>query len=103
MQLRRQFKPAPLPLFDGLDYKPEFDLERLTGQTKKVYTLMQDGQWRTLTEIKMAIGGGSETGISATLRNFRKPQHGQHVVNKRRRGNPKDGLYEYSLIIGMVL
>jgi hypothetical protein len=91
-------KASP-PIENGPGFIAEFDEERLKGQAKAVFNLMKDGSWLTLGEIKAAINGGSETGISATLRSFRKKPYGSHTLNKKRRGDPKRGLFEYQLII----
>ena len=64
-----------------------------------VYGCMSDQQWRTLAEIRAFIKCGSEAGISARLRDLRKKTWGQNVVNKRRRGDPSLGIYEYQLIV----
>jgi hypothetical protein len=39
-------------------------------QNGRVLALMRDGQWRTLGEIKAGIGGISEAGVSARLRDL---------------------------------
>jgi hypothetical protein len=64
-----------------------------------VYGCLSDQQWRTLAEIRACTKCGSEAGISARLRDLRKHRWGQHTVNRRRRGNGEDGLFEYQLII----
>ncbi len=84
--------------FDGATYQPELDAPRLHSELERVRELMRDGQWRSLYEIKVAIGGGSEAGISARLRDLRKQEFGGHIVERRRRGNPKAGLWEYRLL-----
>jgi len=84
-------------LFDGDSYEPEHDHARLVGQLERVATLMRDGQWRTLAEIQH-VAGGSEAGVSARLRDLRKRKCGSHVVERRRRGDPADGLFEYRVI-----
>ena len=83
--------------FDGPTFSPQYDVERLTSQLAKVYALMRDGRWRTLGEIADSVGG-SEAGVSARLRDFRKERFGGHSVERRRRGEPSDGLFEYRLI-----
>ena len=83
--------------FGGRTYSPEHDEQRLTTLYDRVFRLMSDGHWRTYAEIK-AVTGGSEGGIAARLRDFRKPKFGGHVVNSRRRGDPKDGIWEYQLV-----
>lgn len=83
--------------FDGATIDQEFDVERLTGQLKRVYQLMSDGQWRTLREIQDIVGG-SEAGVSARLRDLRKSRWGGFEVERRRRGDPKQGLHEYRIV-----
>lgn len=79
------------PPFDGRTYDPALDQRRLEKLLGRVWALMCDGQWRTLGEIA-ALVGGSEAGISARLRDLRKPQFGEYVVDRRRRDG---GLFEY--------
>jgi hypothetical protein len=83
--------------FDGSDYIPEWDDKRLTGQIKRVYVLMIDGKWRSLGEIETATGD-PQASISAQLRHLRKKRFGSHTVNKRRRGERENGLFEYQLL-----
>ncbi len=82
--------------FNGSDYVPEFDDERLKGQIKKIYELMIDGEWRTLSEIEQLTNFG-QASISAQLRHLRKERFGNHTVNKRNRGVREKGLFEYQL------
>ncbi len=84
-------------LFDGSDYVPSLDRERLAGQIRRVYDLMIDGVWRTLREIEDSTGDPAAS-ISAQLRHLRKDKFGAHLVNKNRRGNPGSGVWEYQLI-----
>lgn len=81
--------------FDGVDYQPELDFVRLTGQMEKIYNLMQDGNWRTLRQIA-TITEAPEASVSAQLRNFRKTRFGAHKVNRIRIEN---GLYAYQLAV----
>ena len=37
--------------FNGSDYDQERDAPRLSNQYKRVFELMQDGEWRALREI----------------------------------------------------
>lgn len=83
--------------FDGVTYEAEHDRKRLTGLALRVFTLMSDGSWRTLSQIRDVVGG-SEAGISARLRDFRKPRFGGHTVERERQENPAWGLYRYQLI-----
>lgn len=84
-------------ILDGDTYEPEHDGLRLGAQASAVFGLMVDGRWRTLGEIVVAIGSGSEAGVSARLRDFRKQKFGGHVVNRRRRGVESVGCFEYQL------
>ena len=85
--------------FDGATYQPELDFERLSGQHRRTWILMNDGRWRTFNEIS-AITGDPPASISARLRDFRKIKFGGHVVNRRRRGEPGSGLFEYQVLQG---
>lgn len=76
----------------GKTYEPKLDEARLTGQMLRVFTLMRDGKYRTLKQIAGTMDG--EAGVSARLRDLRKPQYGSHTVNRRR---VSGGLYEYQL------
>ena len=82
--------------FDGPVYVPQHDLKRLTGQILRVFALMRDGRWRTLSEIEKTIGDPAAS-VSAQLRHLRKERFGAHVVAKRARGNRSIGLWEYRL------
>lgn len=83
--------------FDGITYRHEFDYERLGAQLRRVYLLMRDGHWRTLSEIAAHTGDRSEAAVSARLRDLRKAKFGGFTVEHRRRGAPKLGLWEYRL------
>lgn len=89
----------PPPQFPGPSYVQELDQIRLSRLQFAVFQLMRDCQWRTHSEMKAAIGFGSETGIAAMLRGLRHKENGKHFIDKRRRGNPEDGLFEYQLIV----
>ena len=83
--------------FGGETYEPEFDRERLGKQSRAVFKVMQEPQWRTLYEIE-EMTGYPQASISARLRDFRKKRFGGHVVLRRRRGEPARGLFEYLLV-----
>lgn len=83
--------------FNGADYVPKRDNQRLSGQLLRVYKCMIDGKFRTLREIE-AITNDPQASISAQLRHLRKDRFGNHTVNRRIR-EKKNGLYEYQLII----
>ena len=84
--------------FNGSDYVPELDDQRLQGQIKRIYELMKDGKFRTLSEIE-TLTGDPQASISAQLRHLRKERFGGFVVNRRRRGERKEGLFEYQLLV----
>ena len=82
--------------FDGPAFEPKHDQRRLTGQILRVFDLMRDSRWRTLSEIEKTIGDPAAS-VSAQLRHLRKERFGSHVVDKRARGNRASGLWEYRL------
>jgi hypothetical protein len=55
---------------------------------------MIDGQWRTLAEISAVIRC-PEASVSARLRDLRKNKFGGYLVERRRRGAERRGLFEY--------
>ena len=79
---------------DGSDIVPERDEIRLTGQLRRVWDLMVDGQERSLGQIAEATGD-PESSVSAQLRHLRKPRMGGHTVKKR---YIDQGLFVYKLI-----
>jgi hypothetical protein len=56
----------------------------------------RDGGWMTLRELGDLTTYG-EASISAQLRHLRKPQFGAYVIEKRRRGTPGRGVWEYRI------
>lgn len=93
------FDYAANPLrFNGAVYSKEHDDLRLTGQILRIFDLMKDGLFRTLSEISSATGD-PETSCSAQIRHLRKERFGSHRVDKRSRGKRSNGLWEYSLIV----
>lgn len=82
--------------FSGKTYVPQFDRERLNAQQRRVFDLMLDGKWRTLEEIHKKTHD-PEASISARLRDLRNKF--AFTVDRRRRGDPKNGLFEYQLLL----
>lgn len=82
--------------FDGETYEPEKDKERLSGQIQRVWRAILPGAWMTLDEIAR-ITGDQHQSISARLRDLRKDRFGGWTIERRRRGDPKAGLFEYKL------
>ncbi len=77
--------------FDGSTYSPQRDRIRLTSQTAKVWAIVRDGNWHTLSEIAHATGA-SEASVSARLRDLRKERFGAMIVTRQHLGH---GLYQY--------
>jgi len=85
--------------FDGSDYKPVLDDDRLNDQYHRIFNLMSDGKWRTLQEISFTTGD-PQASVSAQLRHMRKPRFGAHIVRKQRvQGRETQGLFEYQLSV----
>jgi DNA-binding transcriptional regulator GbsR (MarR family) len=62
--------------------------------------LMRDGRWRTLDEIARSTGD-PHASISAQLRHLRKARFGEHTVDKRARGDRRQGLFEYRVQVNL--
>jgi len=88
----------PSPPFDGRTYEPKHDGKRLGSQLERVRGLMADHRWRTLPELRRALGDrDSEAALSARLRDLRKQKFGGLEVERRRRpsAGAARGLWEY--------
>ncbi len=87
--------------FDGPTFVSELDGERLKGQMSRVFQVVRGGEWLTLGEISVRckpinrMGRESDASISARLRDLRKLRFGGFTVDRRRRGDPSSGLFEY--------
>ena len=77
--------------FDGSDYKPVRDDNRLTSQLLRIWEVVRHGGWWTLNQIATRTGEPAPS-VSAQLRHLRKERFGSHQVDKR---YTSDGLYEY--------
>lgn len=77
-----------------LTLDPRLDRPRIDTLLGKVLWALESGQWLTLRELQTQCGG-SEAGISARLRELRNKHH--YTINKRRRGEPGAGLWEYRM------
>ena len=96
---QRLCKPQAAPDFDGDTYDPLADHERLASSLGRVWDLMRDGQWRSLSEISEVVGS-SEAGVSARLRDLRKAKMRrvfptEFVHSERRQG----GLWMYQVVV----
>lgn len=81
---------------DGGTFDPELDTARLNAQMKRVYGVMKDEGWYSLSDIS-DITGDNYQSISARIRDFRKEKFGSHIVN-RKRSKRSAGLWFYQLI-----
>ena len=81
--------------FDGSDYTPEKDDERLDKQIDRVKKACRYGIPMSLAAISKETGD-PEASISAQLRHLRKEKHGAHTVNKI---HVSHGLYLYQVTL----
>lgn len=63
------------------------DKKRAAVQRESVWNVMRDGEWRSLAQLHL-LTSHPESSISARLRDFRKEEHGGHLVERRMK---KDG------------
>lgn len=101
---RAPVAPTPLhvPAFGGKTFDPEKDEVRLNRNLTAVLDVMGDGEWRTLYQLRQAVYtrhnvDSTEAGLSARLRDLRKPQHGGRTV-ERERVRETSGLWRYRLV-----
>jgi len=90
------------PDFDGNTYDRSLDLVRLKGVLRAVFSVMCDGDWKTLSQISQEAEQFSgrrcpEAGVSARLRDLRKDKFGGFTVESRR-ADGGDGTWVYRLI-----
>lgn len=83
--------------FDGQTYDPQADQARLSRQLQGVKDALWSGQWMTFADIKATGVQGTESGISARIRDLRKERFGAFKVERRARGDRETGLFEYQL------
>jgi hypothetical protein len=88
------------PHFHGATYSPEHDQIRLTAQHARVMAVMRDEQWHTVRELQERYGiPGTDSAITARLRDFRKETYGSHKMESRRRpGKESSGVWEYRVL-----
>ncbi len=87
---------------EGRTYDPLQDEVRLTSELWLTARFLACGDWLTIPEIRARIQTFygkqcSETGISARIRDLRKPEHGGHTVESRRRAGAGSGTWEFRL------
>lgn len=88
--------PPASVAFDGTTYDAEQDHARLKGQLWRVFQLMSDGRFRTLSEIATQADG-TEASVSARLRDLRKEQYGAREIQRER---VEGGLWKYRMVVG---
>lgn len=95
--------PDPLPPRVEPIHVPAVDQKRIAGQLERVRDCLAVSTWVTLRQISswcMLIGHlDSEAGISARIRDLRRPEYGGHVIEKRRRVEGQ-GQWEYRMVRG---
>lgn len=89
-------------LFDGDTIAADLDNPRLhtqLGQVYKVLVTANEDDWFTLSFLGKMVHG-SESGISARIRDLRKPHWGSHEIISRRRnvGGVLGGVWEYRMV-----
>lgn len=91
---REPSSPPKEKAFNGPEYLPPRDFDRLKSQLEKVFDLMIDGKWRTLARIAEATNS-PHASVSAQLRHLRKPKYGAYIVERRHIAH---GLFEYRVL-----
>ncbi len=88
------------PVFCGWTYREELDRARLTTQLQRVLYWLLDGREHSIPELARLVGG-SETGVSARLRQLRDPRQpwgGFDVRATRVAGLARQGAWRYRLV-----
>jgi hypothetical protein len=78
-------------MYNGPEYIQDRDFDRLHRQTKRVFNVVKDGEWRTIQQIAR-LAECPENSASAQLRHLRKTRFGSHIIERRHVGH---GLFEY--------
>jgi hypothetical protein len=84
------------PVYDGETYVESLDRPRLDKQQREVTAIMEDHQWHTSREVN-AVVAGTDSAITARIRDHRKAKLGYRWVERRRCGDPTRGKHEYKL------
>jgi hypothetical protein len=71
-------------------------------ERKRVWYVIQDGEWRTIYEVQRRIEQRfgkhySDSSVSARIRDFRKMQFGGHIIERRSLGD-STRTFEYRLV-----
>ena len=81
--------------FDGADYQPERDQDRLSKGFERVREFMEGKPPMSVEEIMFGAGMKSATSTSSMIRNLRKKKFGSRTVERTYVSN---GLYKYQLL-----
>jgi hypothetical protein len=87
--------PEQPSIFDGY-YVTAADDGRLLNQLERIFYLMRDGEARTVEQIHRIVGG-TQTGVSARLRDLRKAKFGGYDIATLDHGG---GHFTYRLVDG---
>ena len=86
----------------GVTYDPALDGERLKKQLGRVFQVLSDHKWHSIEKIQDGCwwlrgknGKDSQAGISARIRDLRKPEYGGYKVEHKR---IEGGLWMYRLV-----
>jgi hypothetical protein len=82
-------------LFDGVTISPQVDDGRLTILQGRVYSYLRSHDWVTLRQLSEACRG-TETSVSARIRDLRKPRWGEHEIQACHASG--DGVWRYKMI-----
>jgi len=74
------------------------DFARIGSQRALVLAYMSAGTWWKLAELA-EVTGASEAGVSARIRDLRKPSYGGHTVERRKVAPGRGALNEYRLVM----
>lgn len=79
-------------MFDGVTFDVA-DERRLETQLGRTYVKLRLGEWETLASLA-TYTGSSEAGVSARIRDLRKPKWGNHTIEADRTDT---GLWIYKM------
>lgn len=85
---RMATKPKPVPI-RGTDIS-----------LRTILSVMQDGKWRTLRELKLAVPKLCERTIAARIRDLRKPEFGGYTIERERVGRTLRHQYRVAINAG---
>ena len=85
--------------FEGEEYPmtppADPDAPRFTSIRAEIAHLMSDGAWWTLTGLRDKLGRGSDSTISAKLRDLRKAYYGWYVIESEPVKRKSGGISHY--------